>query len=466
MVSAAARTAGPMLQIGPSLPLAVSVPATLILGGLLMLRLRRVQDASLKFLTLAIWFRFALSAFHQFTFARIAGGFTPNALGSITLFGIGLLLLRRKDLRLPALLPVFGMVAVILLSAVINHRLVASIDQIVKWGYYLVILLLTYRALKVSGEAEVGRMLMWAFSFPIVFQLLSIVLRVAKASEADGSRSWIGGYNHEAAFSVVLAAALFMTCLFRRLDARLRLAGVVYLLAALYLANYRTSIIAAGPLLLVAAPTMVLTLMVSRQRAFTAIVAVFATLVVALTIGALSAERFADVGYLLQHPNEIIRDPNQITSIQRHILSGRLVIWSGYVYGFKQGDALHHLIGFGPDSWTLVFPLYAHNTVISYLFEYGLIGVASILVLWFTMLWASFSAPSGDRGPLLAAHLSFIVLNMATMPHWLIEGNILYGLLCGLTLYKARSGAGARVTAPRSPVPRRRTGALPQPALT
>jgi hypothetical protein len=29
----------------------------------------------------------------------------------------------------------------------------------------------------------------------------------------------------------------------------------------------------------------------------------------------------------------------------------------------------------------------------------------------------------------------FLALNMGTMPMWMIEGNILYGIICGYTLY-------------------------------
>jgi hypothetical protein len=39
------------------------------------------------------------------------------------------------------------------------------------------------------------------------------------------------------------------------------------------------------------------------------------------------------------------------------------------------------------------------------------------------------------RGVLVGAHLSFLVLNMSTMPMWMIEGNMLYGIICGYTLY-------------------------------
>lgn len=46
----------------------------------------------------------------------------------------------------------------------------------------------------------------------------------------------------------------------------------------------------------------------------------------------------------------------------------------------------------------------------------------------------------------MCCHIGFIMLNMATMPFWQVEGLILYGLLCGYT-YSAS-------LAPAVPVPR------------
>jgi hypothetical protein len=61
----------------------------------------------------------------------------------------------------------------------------------------------------------------------------------------------------------------------------------------------------------------------------------------------------------------------------------------------------------------------------------------------------------GPRGRLLAAHFSFFLLNMATMPHWMIEGDLLYGIICGYTLFLALGPA-------KAPAPR--TRAAPQAA--
>ena len=82
-----------------------------------------------------------------------------------------------------------------------------------------------------------------------------------------------------------------------------------------------------------------------------------------------------------------------------------------------------------------MFSLYAHNTLVNNLYEYGFLGVAGALWLWLSMLAAALRVRHPQRGMLVGAHVSFIVLNMSTMPMWMIEGNLLYGLICGYTFY-------------------------------
>jgi hypothetical protein len=76
-------------------------------------------------------------------------------------------------------------------------------------------------------------------------------------------------------------------------------------------------------------------------------------------------------------------------------------------------------------------------------YELGLVGVLGMLSLWLTMLWVAINA-KGERLMLIAAHASFLLLNMATMPFWQLEGLGLYGFLCGYTMYRARALASPR----------------------
>jgi hypothetical protein len=63
------------------------------------------------------------------------------------------------------------------------------------------------------------------------------------------------------------------------------------------------------------------------------------------------------------------------------------------------------------------------------------------------------------RGQLVCTHIGFILLNMATMPFWQIEGLILYALVCGYT-YSASLMRGM-TQAPNQPEGRRRAVANP-----
>ena len=91
-------------------------------------------------------------------------------------------------------------------------------------------------------------LLLWAFAPPLVYQALSIGLGVGKATESDGSISYIGGYNHEAAFSIVLVTCFAVASLAPRLNPVVRLGLLVACLAGILAANYRTSLIAIAPI--------------------------------------------------------------------------------------------------------------------------------------------------------------------------------------------------------------------------
>src|SRR5687767_7564127 len=99
----------------PSLPLAAQLAGTLILTAILLVALRRGDSLSARFVIFACWFRLMLSAFHEWTFDPIAMGLSLNALGSIGIFGLGLLLLEKRLLLIKALIPLYLLIFAILL---------------------------------------------------------------------------------------------------------------------------------------------------------------------------------------------------------------------------------------------------------------------------------------------------------------------------------------------------------------
>jgi O-Antigen ligase len=292
------------------------------------------------------------------------------------------------------------------------------------------------------------------------------VFHIAKASEADGSTSYIGGYNHEAAFSIVLATCFVIACFASGLSIWMRNAVLLALLVGMVLANYRTAILAFAPLAFVYFNLDILGRFPPRQRIILGVGVLMVTGVLALAAAWMLRERFLDLFTTLSNIDALMKPQAEYTQEEHDLLSSRPYIWSGYVYAYLAGETKNYLLGFGPDSWIPVFRVYAHNTLVSMLYEYGLFGVFAISAIWATMLVMALRIKEGPRGKLVAAHLSFFLLNMATMPHWMIEGDLLYGIICGYTLFLALGPAPARVAAkPADPQPRPQLlGTAPEPA--
>jgi len=422
-------------QFGPSLPAWALYPATLLILMILVYPITRTRSVIGRFALFALCFRYLAQAHHTLTLRPTPIGLTLSALGSSAVFLIGLLLIKRKHLALKPLIPCYLMIAVVVMSAVVNHDIPGAIDVVVKFGYLIVVTVSVYEGLSALGERRMMNLLLWSALTPLLFQILSIALHVVKGSEDDGSASYIGGYNHEAGFSVCLATCFVIACFASGLNVWVRGAILMTLLGGMVAANYRTTILAFAPLAFVQFNLDVIGRFPPRQRAFIAIGILTISSLIALAGVWMLRERFADLGTVLGSLGDLMKPQWEFSPDEKRLMSSRPYIWSGYIYAYLDGSLRNHLLGFGPDSWQGVFDVYAHNTVISQLYEYGVAGVIAIIVLWATMLACALGVKRGSRGKLLAAHISFFILNMATMPHWMLEGNILYGIICAYTLY-------------------------------
>ena len=96
-----------------------------------------------------------------------------------------------------------------------------------------------------------------------------------------------------------------------------------------------------------------------------------------------AGERFSDVASIFT--TDLIKEPASFTRAEHEMLSGRAYLWSEYIYAYDDAKPFQKLIGLGPDSWDVRFKMYAHNTLVSYLYEIGIVGVIAILALWGTM---------------------------------------------------------------------------------
>ncbi|MEL7028218.1 MAG: hypothetical protein AAGL49_03180, partial [Pseudomonadota bacterium] len=172
-----------------------------------------VRDTPTRFVLTAVWLRYVLAAFHDFTYGPVVAGFSINALASIGVVGVGLLLVRKSALLMQHLWPAYLLVGAILLSGVINASPIDLVDVLTKWGYFIVIGLCAYDAVRIHGLPQFAKILAAAFIVPLGMQYLSFALGAAKALESDGSVSYIGMYNHESIFSITLLTFVFLASL-------------------------------------------------------------------------------------------------------------------------------------------------------------------------------------------------------------------------------------------------------------
>ncbi|MEZ5831791.1 MAG: hypothetical protein R3D05_11475 [Dongiaceae bacterium] len=427
---------GDALDVGRSLPGWLLYPATLLVLVLLAYPFYRTRSLIARYVLFALCFRYLASAHHDFTFNASPIGISWNALGSVAVFGLGLLLIRTRHLLLTPLVPFYVVIGVVVLSAFVNHSIGSSFDVVVKYGYLIIITIAVYESISERGEERTMSLLLWAMVTPLFLQMLSIIFDVKKGVEGLGAGvSYVGGYNHEAGFSTVLATGLVIACFATSLRTWARGVIILALLVGLLFANYRTTIIAFAPLAFVQFNADFVGRFSPRVRVAIGLAILGVSAVGALVAAWFLREKFADLATVFSEPGRLIKPPEFYTLDEKHLLSARPYIWAGYIDAYVNGSLKNWILGFGPNYWVGRFPVYAHNTLISTIYEYGVVGVVAMIGLWSSMLIAALRVKEGPKGKLLAAHISFLILNMATMPHWTIEGNILYGIVCGYTFY-------------------------------
>ena len=214
----------------------------------------------------------------------------------------------------------------------------------------------------------------------------------------------------------------------------MRLFLLIACLAGIFAANYRTSFIAVAP---IAFGYFVFGAARAAKPARRILISLLGFIVMTggfVAANVLLSDRLNDVA-VAAGESEFIRPTEEFTVADQKLLSGRLYIWNRYLEGYEAGDDKNLLLGYGPDAWVEPFGVYAHNTIVSYLYEFGLLGAVLIVLVWLAMIGRALRIRDWAlRGQLVCVHIGFFLLNMATMPFWQIEGLILYGVLCGYTL--------------------------------
>lgn len=416
----------------PSFPIYVTLPicgATLLL---VLVQVWQLRDSYATFLLLGTWFRYSIAVFHEYTFAPVVAGLSVIALTSIALVAIGLFLAGPRHLLLRRLVPFYSIVLVIFISALVNQAWLGAINAILKWLYLIVFALAAYLAILRCGRERIFRSLAVLFAAPIVLQWLSVPWGL-KAINADGSTSFLGGYQHQQSLSIIMLTFLYVTCFSQGMSGTASYVRLGVSVAGIALANYRTALLAAAlPATSLAFSTLLRSVLPKQRSVLLGILAIV-TLFVFFGVAVLVHDRFADIGVMIDKNTSLLQPPERFSEEETRMFSGRPYLWSQYIDAYLDGSIINFLVGFGPEGWVGRFSLYAHNTFVSYLYELGLFGVAAFLWILISNVLMALHANRDDMPLLLSCHIGFFVLNLATMPFWTLEGAMLYALLLGQT---------------------------------
>jgi len=326
-----------------------------------------------------------------------------------------------------------------IISGLINGQLVTSIASIVKWLFLLQLILLFQQSFKYETVKNTLSVLLIAYAYPVTMLLFSVVLGIKKATELDGSLSYLGGFYHESTFSNMIYGALLIYLL---LSVTLKSHSIVKLFLGLMfgfvlimLVNYRTTVIAAVIVIFGALYAQY------REQKFqfkTLSIAGGVLLVLLATLLDFSsvAERFMEIPEALSKSSVFFSLPEYYSIEDKKFFSGRIYLWSQYISQAMEGDIIQQWFGYGMDSWKKYFDLYAHNTIVSFYYELGILG-CTLILSFFIWQFIQILRIKVDviKWTLLGIYASFILLNMGTMPLWQIEGIIILSLIIALTSF-------------------------------
>ncbi|MFT6085198.1 MAG: hypothetical protein ACJA11_000423 [Glaciecola sp.] len=395
-----------------------------------------------QFLLLAFWLRFFLGAFHQFTYVPVIGAFSLTAFFSILVAAVGLLVIPKRTLLLKQLVLLYIFFITILLSAIYNGLWSGFIIVLIKWVYFLVITCCLYLAINRNGITATFKPLLLAFFLPISLQIASILLGAKKVTDNEGAAySYIGGYFHESGFSMILVAFLIILSLLKKEDIRFQTLLFLIGTIGIFLTNYRTTIIAVLPVLLIFFFSKAESKIEQKYHPFFILAFGCCSLFLLSVFFTFNQERFADIGIVLGSIENLIKAPLYYTELEKDLFSERLYIWSQYLSAFFAADTWTHIFGFGPESYIGRFEKYAHNTFVSFLYEFGYLGFFIFIIFNLILLKNAFLLRNKAISlRIFYSLIGFLTLNLATMPLWALEGMIIYAILISVILSKNAVG--------------------------
>jgi len=413
---------------------------------LLAPRLSAFDDLPTLFVLLAIWSRYLLAGLHPHTYPSFVAGFSLMALHSLLIVAAGFLLVPPRLYFRPFLIVFYILLFLIVFTGVIHGVLMGMVDSLTRWFFFLVVALLLFRAMSKFGVQPILRAILIIAVTPLALQFIGVGLGV-RTPDQDGNWAYIAGYFHGGLFSQMLMTCLFVAILIQWRRSWIPLVFVVLCALGVVLANYRTSVLASSPAVIMHIGTMM-------AQGTSAILRPVIVLMVVGGIAALTAvfagslpERFNDVPQVLRIWDTLIKPPHEYTQEEHDLFTGRVVLWATYVYAWINGDTINHFFGFGPGGGEEIMSKHPHNDLVSFLYEFGLTGVLVFFTVFISQALVALQVKDFILTlRLLACLAGYFIINMATSGMNGIEALILFAVLSA-TIWAYAEGPGDRTTA-------------------
>jgi O-antigen ligase len=251
-----------------------------------------------------------------------------------------------------------------------------------------------------------------------------------KLAENDNSFNYIGGYYHESAFSMILLCILFLSTLINWKSKLIEPLVIVIVLIGIFLANYRTNIIATLPIIMIVAVRYFNMTTNVRWRPTIIVGVVTVILAVFVEIGQFVPDRYDDILKAFERGLLFLDHPDSFDRAEKAIFSYRFYLWSLYIDGWLNGDVFQFIIGLGPASYDGRFLTHAHNMYFSILYELGVVGLIWLFgMLGYYLVLAASIADGSRRMSIIACMAGFLLSTLATLAMWQLEGLIAYAVI-------------------------------------
>jgi O-antigen ligase len=161
--------------------------------------------------------------------------------------------------------------------------------------------------------------------------------------------------------------------------------------------------------------------------------------------------RYMELVNVVAEFHRYIQPSIEFNAYERGLLSTRLVLWTKYIEEFIDGNIANYVFGFGPFSYEAIFRLNAHSSYVSYLYEYGVFGLLSLVFIIVTNAPIALSVRGiGMKLRVFSLHVGFVLLNLTTGALKSIEGVVVYAIIMAVTFAKIESARPV----PATPLPR------------